>query len=179
MYLKGLEFCQKVSLGYPVPFKETDEVMYVPFIRAQEYFRSLLESKVTPQEFQRLKDELLLSQDDAEPESHLRRALEVARGQEARSLELVYEMLAAEVAKNDFKPARKKALLLWLTSRFNQAVQRYFNAVDEDAPIETMVSQQQQYQQQQQVSLIAGDLPTPARRQPGHKFSAARIGTGK
>ncbi|TNE87944.1 MAG: hypothetical protein EP330_16775 [Deltaproteobacteria bacterium] len=43
--------------------------------------------------------------------------LHTALTSEARSLELVYELLAAEVAKNDFKPARKKALLLWLTER--------------------------------------------------------------
>lgn len=55
----------------------------------------------------------------------LRRSKQVARPlelhtsltSEASTLALVYELLAAEVAKNDFKPARKKALLLWLVER--------------------------------------------------------------
>jgi hypothetical protein len=43
--------------------------------------------------------------------------LHTALTSEKDSLQLVYALLAAEVEKNDFKPARKKALLLWLVER--------------------------------------------------------------
>lgn len=55
--------------------------------------------------------------------------LHTALTSEARSVALVYELLDAEVKKNDFKPARKKALLLWLTER------RHPGAAEAAAPL--------------------------------------------
>lgn len=63
-------------------------------------------------------------------EQFLRRSKQVARllalhtslTHEGRTLELAYELVAAEADKNDFKPARKKALLLWLAERRDDGI---------------------------------------------------------
>jgi tetratricopeptide (TPR) repeat protein len=74
-------------------------------------------------ELLRLKGELLLSKDEAEAESHFRRALHVARGQEARSSELRTATNLARLWQKQGKKNEARALLApiydWFTEGFD------------------------------------------------------------
>ena len=74
-------------------------------------------------ELYRLKGELLLAKDETEAESHFRRALEVARGQEARALELRAATSLARLWQQQGKKAEARELLApiyaWFTEGFD------------------------------------------------------------
>jgi predicted ATPase len=74
-------------------------------------------------ELLRLKGELLLSKDEAEAEFHFRRALEVARAQEARSFELRTATNLARLWQKQGKKNGARALLApvydWFTEGFD------------------------------------------------------------
>jgi adenylate cyclase len=74
-------------------------------------------------ELLRLKGELLLSNDEAEAETLFRRALELARGQEAKTLELRAATSLARLWQRQGKPAEARDLLRpvyhWFTEGFD------------------------------------------------------------
>ncbi len=74
-------------------------------------------------ELLRLKGELLLSKDEAEAESLFKRALEIARSQEAKSLELRAAMSLARLWQSQGKRAEARDLLHpvydWFTEGFD------------------------------------------------------------
>jgi len=56
LYLACVSYMQNVSsFGYLVPFTDSDEIHYTPYIRFIDFMRVFLENRITPDEFQEVK----------------------------------------------------------------------------------------------------------------------------